>query len=100
MASAERCVRREVQGVRRLIEREAGATELAEFYGEQERFIAQVFDFSVAQQMEVKSACWRRGSHLAMLLDNDRSDEAEVWINQVEVTEPKKLAAVAMGEKR
>lgn len=99
-SAADRCVRRETSGVRRLIERSAGIYEVTEFYAEQVRFIHEVLHLGEGARLKVKIACDARAQHLAMLL-GDEDDEfhaaAQVWIDQIGVTEPLKLAALAVG---
>jgi HK97 family phage portal protein len=99
-ASADRCVRREVNGVKRLIETEANGYQVTEFYAEQVRFILGVFPMlDAATQLAVKVACDNRAQHLTMLLD-DEDDEffagAQVWIDTVAASEPPKLATLVV----
>jgi HK97 family phage portal protein len=98
--SAARCVRREVNGVRRLIDQKAGAWQITDFYAEQTRFILGVFrSFDAAQELAVKVACDDRAQHLTMLLadeDDEFSAGAQVWIENVAATEALKLATLAV----
>jgi hypothetical protein len=94
--SAARCVRREVNGVRKLIEREANVQEVGAFYAEQFRFICDVFHFNALQQIKAKQACDTRLYKLAAILQEEDSAAANAWIEHVAVTEPEKLAALAV----
>ena len=94
--SASRCVRREVNGVRKLIEREAGVAEIGAFYAEQQRFICEVFHFTAVQALKSKQACDTRLYALARILTEEDQAAATTWIEQVGLTEPMKLAALAV----
>ena len=93
--SAARCVRREVNGARKLIEREAEMQEIGAFYAEQFRFICGVFHFTALQQVKAKQACDARLYDLARLIAEDVS-AATAYIEHVAQTEPAKLAALAV----
>lgn len=98
-SSADRCVRKEVGAVRKMIERGAGIYEVTEFYTEHARFIADVFHMEAGASLTVKIACDARAQQLSMHLA-DEEDEfhaaAQVWIEHVAATEPKKLVALAV----
>jgi HK97 family phage portal protein len=98
-SAADRCVRREVGGVRKLIERKAGTYEITEFYAEQVRFVVSVFHMNAGAELNVKIACDARAQHLSMLMA-DEDDEfyagAQVWIENIAATEPLKLATLAV----
>lgn len=99
-AAADRCVRREVSGVNRLIDQKANGYQAGEFYAEQVRFILGVFPMlDAATELAVKVACDNRAQHLAMLLE-DEEDEflagAQVWIGTVAASEPIKLATLVV----
>lgn len=97
--SADRCVRKEVAAVRKLIARDGGAYEVTEFYVEHARFIAEVFHMDTLAALNVKIACDARAQQLTMLLA-DEEDEfhaaAQVWIENVAATEPGKLVSLAV----
>jgi HK97 family phage portal protein len=94
--SAGRCVRREVKAVRKLIETEASAAQFAAFYAEHYRFVCQVFHFPALQQLKAKQAYDVRCSHLQMLIETEGEAAALAYVEQVAVTEPQKLAALAV----
>lgn len=102
-SAADRCVRREVSGVNRLIDQSAGAYQVAEFYSEQIRFIVGVFNLDAAGELAVKIACDARAQQLTMLLEvASRADDQEqyaaptAWINHIAATEPIKLVTLAV----
>ncbi len=99
ISSADRCVRREVSGARKLIERKAGAYEVNEFYVEQARFILGVFHLDAGSELEVRIACDARAQHLTMLLadeDDEFGAAAQVWIDGIAQSEPLKLATLVV----
>jgi len=97
--SADRCVRKEVSAVRKMIERKAGTYEVMEFYREHARFIAEVFHMEAAASLTVMIACDARAQELSALL-GDEDDEfqagAQVWVENLAATLPKKLVALAV----
>jgi HK97 family phage portal protein len=98
-SAADRCVRREISGVKRLIDRSAGAYEITEFYAEQLRFTIAALNLDAASELAVRVACDARAQHLTMLMA-DEDDEfhaaAQVWIENVGATEPIKLVTLAV----
>jgi HK97 family phage portal protein len=94
--NASRCVRREVNGVRRLIERDAEYPELAAFYAEHFRFVCSVFHFPATQQLKVKQGCDARMSELGRAMGEEGRAAATVLIEQTAVMEPARLAALAV----
>lgn len=97
--TAERCVRKEVAAVRRMIAASAGPYEVTEFYAEHVHWVAQAFNMDAATVLQLKAVCDERAQQLRALLADD-DDEfhagAQVWIDQVALTEPVKLAALAV----
>lgn len=98
VAQADRCVRREVSGVKRLIERKAGTYEATEFYAEQERFIVQVFDLDTIASLLVHRDCGMRAQQLSAFLGDEDFEAAAEWIEQVAQRESARLVAIATGE--
>lgn len=97
--AADRCVRKEVSAVRKMIERKAGVYEVTEFYREHARFIAEVFHMDATAALNVLIGCDARAQQLSALL-GDEEDEfqagAQVWVENLAATEPKKLVALAV----
>lgn len=97
--TAERCVRREVSAIRRMIASDAGVNEVTEFYGEHARWVAEAFHMEATAVLEVKIGCDARAQQLSAHL-SDEDDEfhaaAQVWIDTIAATEPAKLAALAV----
>jgi HK97 family phage portal protein len=95
-SSAARCVRKEASGVRKLIERQAGAYEVTEFYADQSRFITEVFQLDPMGQLAVGADCQARAQELIRMLAEEQFAEASLWIEHVASTEPSKLARLAV----
>ena len=94
--SASRCVRREINGARKLIERDAQALEIGEFYAGQVRFVCDVMHLGALQKMKATQACNARMYELCRLLSEESNAAALTWLDQVAITEPMKLAALAV----
>ena len=95
--AADRCVRREVSGVRKLIERSATPFEAAQFYAEQQRFTVEVLHLGANAALSNLIALNARGQRLALLIEGENKVEARAWIDNVAQTEPQKLAALAVS---
>jgi HK97 family phage portal protein len=99
MATAERCVRKEVSAVRRLIAADAGVYQVTEFYAEHARFVADVFRMSSGTALMAKIQLDARAQSLSALLadeDDPAHVQAESWINGVAQTEAEKLVTLAL----
>lgn len=105
--SADRCVRKEVFAVRKMIERKAGVYEVTEFYREHARFTAEVFHMEAAAALTVMIACDARARELSELLaigddalladqDDEFQSGARLWVENLAATLPKKLVALAV----
>lgn len=70
VASAERCVRKEMAAVRRMTERDASLEEMAEFYREHAEFIAKVLKILPEK---AQAYCARRAENASALPDRDSS---------------------------
>lgn len=97
--SADRCVRKEVAAVRKMVERKAGTYEVMEFYREHARFISDVFHMEAGASLTVMIGCDARAQELSALL-GDEEDEfqagAQVWVENLAAMLPKKLVALAV----
>lgn len=93
--SAARCVRREMNAVRKFVAEENGPG-VSAFYAEHYRFICEVFHFNALQQIKVKQACDTRLYELLCFIGERDLARATVYIEHVAQTEPAKLAALAV----
>lgn len=94
--SAARCVRREVNGLRKLVLHAEELQGLGAFYAEHFRFICGVFHFSPLLQIKAKQSCDVRLYELQRLLAEEGSVGAFGYIDHIAQTEPAKLAALAV----
>jgi HK97 family phage portal protein len=97
--TADRCVRKEVSAVRKMIAQDAGTYQITEFYAEHWMWITEAFHMEATASLNVKIGCDARANHLSMLMA-DEDDEfhaaAQVWIEQIAATEAAKLTALAV----
>lgn len=97
--TADRCVRKEVAAVRKMIAQDAGAYQIAEFYAEHAIWVAEAFHLEATAALNVKIGCDARSQELTMHMA-DEDDEfhaaAQVWIENVAATEAAKLTAIAV----
>jgi HK97 family phage portal protein len=97
--TAERCVRKEVSAVNKLIAQSAGVYQVTEFYSDHARWVAEAFHMGPSAVLDVMIGMEARSQHLSMLLadeDDEFHTSAQVWIQSIAATEPAKLAALAV----
>jgi HK97 family phage portal protein len=94
--SASRCVRREVNGMRRLIENQASMPDIDKFYAEQARFVCEVFRLDAKRQMRVKQSCDSRKYEFMQLFGEEDLAGALALVERIALTEGNKLAALAV----
>jgi HK97 family phage portal protein len=97
---AERCVRREVAALYKMVERKANGYEVEQFYDGHAGFIAQAFNLDPAKLAPVKQAVFDRAGAVCSLLVSDDLAGAYDYIDRIAATEPLKLAALATGGKQ
>jgi HK97 family phage portal protein len=95
-SAADRCLRREVNGVRRLVERNASNYEIEEFYGAQEKFLLEVLHLPEEAHGDVRAMCRQRADALDELLRAENRAGAIAWVEALELRESTKLANIAM----
>ena len=97
--AADRCVRKEVSALRKLVEKVAGVFEVAEFYADHARFVVQVFHMDATTALQIKIAYDQKAQDLSALI-GDEDDEfqagAQVWVETVAATETARLVALAV----
>jgi len=94
--AASRCVRREVNGAKKLVERNANDYEVAEFYSEQERFICDVLRLPAETVSAVRSQMAERAGRLEEFIVAGDRVRASAWLDQVAIHEPVRLATIAV----
>ncbi len=94
-AAAERCVRREVNGATRLIERGANGYEIVEFYVEQAKFVSEVLHLSLEKKMEIEQKHRKNAEILEDFLVLGKKKQALDWLNRIAGIEAAELAIAA-----
>jgi hypothetical protein len=94
--TAARCVRREVGAARKLIDSRSDGSEVAPFYAEHFRFICTAFHLKPLQSLKEKSVIDVRSDRLRLFLSDGDFVGAKEWIDGVAISEPAKLAALAV----
>jgi HK97 family phage portal protein len=94
-SAADRCIRREVNGARKLVERGASNYEIEEFYAAQERFTAEVLHLPEDVRGDVRGVYRQRADALDGFLRAEDRVGAVTWIEALAVRETSKLATLA-----
>jgi HK97 family phage portal protein len=97
-SAADRCMRREVAGLRKMVERgTANEYELTEFYEEHAKFVAAVMHLDVAGLVPVKQEYYDRSSAIMAELAENGTAGALGFIDKISVSESMRLASIATG---
>lgn len=94
---ADRCIRKEVSALRKMVERNAGDYEVEEFYAAQTQFVAQAFNLDVQKMAPVQQINFDRACIVCQLLAAGDRGAAFDYIDRLAATEPLKLAALITG---
>jgi HK97 family phage portal protein len=95
-SAADRCVRKEVGSLRKMVERGAGSYEFDEFYADQLGFVAQVLNLEPEDLGPVKQSYYDRAMTLSGLVAAGDRGAAFEYIDQLAVRESLRLAEVAV----
>lgn len=94
-SAADRCIRREVNGARKLVERNASNYEIEEFYAAQERFTAEVLHLPEDVRGDVRGVYRQRADALDGFLRTENRAGAVAWLDELAIRETGKLATLA-----
>ena len=94
--TASRCVRREVGALRKMVEQRADGIEALTFYSEHFHFVCRAFHLKPLQATREKRNCDEKSGRVKLFLDLENYSEALAWIDALAVSEPLKLAALAV----
>jgi len=97
-SAADRCVRKEVGALRKMVERGTNGYELEEFYSAHEKFVAEVLKLDTASRAPLQQKYFIRSGALASYLAADDQAAALEYIDRFAATEPLMLAHVVTGE--
>jgi HK97 family phage portal protein len=98
LSAADRCVRKEVAALRKMVERDADRYDIEEFYSDHERFVAQVLNLDVEAQAVVRQRHWDRERDLVGLIYGDKPGAYE-YIDRIAATDSLRLARLVTGGK-
>lgn len=96
-SAADRCVRKEVASLRKMVERGCNLYQLEEFYEDQAKFVAAVMHLDAAGMVPVKQEYYERSSALMAELDENGKPGALGFIDKIEASEIMRLATLAVG---
>lgn len=96
-SAADRCVRKEVAGLRKLVEREANGYQLEEFYTEHVAFVGSVLNLDAEGLAPARQTYFHRVSEITGFLAAGDKGAAYDFIDRLAATESLKLATMAVG---
>jgi HK97 family phage portal protein len=99
-SAADRCVRKEVAALRKMVERSANDYQLEEFYAEHIGFVKAVLSLEADAFGNAAQNYFARASELAAFIAADDKGAAYDYIDRIAATESLKLAAIAVGGKQ
>lgn len=94
---ADRCVRKEVSALRKMVERSATDYEVEEFYAAQTQFIAQAFNLDPERLVPVQQTNFDRAGIVAQMLAVGDRGAAYHYIDRLAASEPLRLAELVTG---
>lgn len=94
---ADRCVRKEIAALRRMVERGADGYQIEEFYREQCRFTGQALALTMEQQTPLRQIYFERAGRVAGFLSAGDRASALDYIEQLGAREPMRLAGLITG---
>lgn len=96
-AAADRCVRKEVGALRKMVERNAGDYEIEEFYSQHVSFVANVFNLEPDRMVSSRQVWFdRAGAMCAYLAAGDKAG-ANAYIDNFALLESRRLASLVIG---
>ncbi len=99
-SAADRCVRKEVAALRKMVERDVRGYQLEEFYTGHAGFVGEVLQLGDGEVIQVRQAHFDRAATLSGFLAAGDKAAAYEFINRLAATESLKLAALATGGKQ
>ncbi len=93
---ADRCVRKEVGVLRKMVERSATDYEIEQFYAEQQQFVAQAFNLDGERLVPVRQAYYDRAGEICGLLASGDKGAAYEYIDRLAAREPLRLASIVV----
>lgn len=94
---ADRCVRKEIAALRKMVERGANDYEVEEFYSAHTSFVTQAFNLDARQQLPLRQIVYDRASKVTALLKAGDLGAAYGFIDRLAATESLELAKLVTG---
>lgn len=94
---ADRCVRKEVAALRKMVDRGASGYELAEFYADQTGFVQQAFNLDPAKLVPFRQIAYEHTNAIEALIAGGDKGAAYDYIDRLATTQPLKLASLVTG---
>jgi HK97 family phage portal protein len=95
-SAAERCVRKEVSALRKLVDRGATGYDFEQFYEEHLGFVSNVLGIEAADLVDVRQEHYNRAECLSLMISQGDFVEAKEFIDKIAVMESLRLAAIAV----
>ena len=99
-SAADRCVRKEISALRRMVERDSSGYDAEEFYDGQLNFVANAMALTVDRQTALRQEYYGRAEQIAGYLAAGDKGSAMEFIDQLATKEPLRLAGLVTGETR
>jgi HK97 family phage portal protein len=94
---ADRCVRKEVSMLRKMVERGATDYDIEQFYAEQQQFVAHAFNLEGERLVPVRQLYYDRAGQIAALIASGDRGEAYEFIDRLAAREPLRLAETVVS---
>jgi HK97 family phage portal protein len=95
---ADRCVRKEIAGLRKMIERGGNDYDVEEFYRGQTEFIGQAFNLDGGRMVAIHQSAYDRASEVTRLLAAGDKAAAFDYIDRLAVMEAHRLATQVIAQ--
>lgn len=93
---ADRCVRKEVSALRKMVERGASDYDIEQFYASQQTFVAQAFNIDADRMVPLRQLYFDRAGEFCSLMAADKGAAYE-FIDRLAAREPMRLAGLVVG---
>lgn len=95
-SAADRCVRKEIGALRKMVDRNANDFQFEEFYAEQLRFVGDVLKLEADDLIPVRQSFFERAGTLASFVAAGEKGAAYDYIDQLAAKESLRLAQIAV----
>jgi HK97 family phage portal protein len=95
-SAADRCARKEIAGLRKMVERGADGYQISEFYDDQLHFVAEVMNLQPADLVSLRQDYFERAGSLTGLIAAGELEAAYDYIDHLAKREAAELAQIAV----